>query len=107
MTTKPRLSLAERLEKGEQDYLDWRAELEVEPGYAEDAAEIDAQFEQWWRLIERRKQFDLTYKRMAALLGITPRQAAKLYDHGYSLYSVDELRQYADILEDALGLPHL
>jgi DNA-binding XRE family transcriptional regulator len=97
-TTKARLTIAERLERGARDYEQWSKKFETDPGLNQIYKEEAAKMELWLQLAEARHTAGLTQEQLAKRLGVTQSQVAKMEKRGYDSYTLQSLRRYVEAL---------
>lgn len=86
------------------EYLKWKEELRADPEYQavyeEEAPNIDL----WLELVEARLAAGLTQKQMAARMGVSQAQVARIEKNGYSSYTLNSLRKYVAALGQGYAL---
>src|SRR5258708_37841798 len=83
---------------GKRSYEKWSAALEQSPNYDEIYAEEAAKSELWLQLVEARHEAGLTQVEMAARLGVSQAQVARIEKRGYDAYTLTTLRRYVEAL---------
>ena len=86
------------------DYRAWRDALHADPEYQKIYEEEAAKSELWLQLAEARHAAGLTQKQMAARMGVSQAQVARIEKEGYDVYTLTTLRRYIEALGDGFGL---
>lgn len=84
--------------QGAASYHAWREGLRANPGYQTIYAEEAAKGGLWLQLVEARQQAGLTQKELAARLGVSQAQVARMEKRGYDAYTLTSLRRYVSAL---------
>ena len=63
-----------------------------------------AKSELWLQLVVARHAARLTQKQMAARMGVSQAQVARIEKEGYDVYTLTTLRRYIEALGDGFGL---
>ena len=88
----------------EASYRAWRDELHADPEYRKIYEEEAAKSELWLQLAEARHAAGLTQKQMAARLGVSQAQVARIEKEGYDAYTLTTLRRYVEALGEGFAL---
>ncbi len=99
-----KLSIEERLRKGEEAYEEWRQELHANPEYQAIYEEEAVKKELWLQLVEARQEAGLTQVEMAQKLGVSQAQVARIEKVGYDAYTLKTLRRYIQALGPEFSL---
>lgn len=89
---------------GEASYQEWRDGLRADPAYQAIYAEEAAKSELWLQLVEARQAAGLTQAEVAARLGVSQAQVARIEKRGYDAYTLTTLRRYVEALGDGFSL---
>jgi DNA-binding XRE family transcriptional regulator len=95
---------SKEVSSGEAAYLQWRDELWADPEYRKIYEEEAAKSELWLQLVEARREAGLTQKQMAARLGVSQAQVARIEKEGYDAYTLNTLRRYVKALGEGYTL---
>jgi len=90
--------------KGQESYQRWRAALEANPEFRAVYEEETAKKELWLQLVEARQAAGLTQAELAARLGVSQAQVARIEKRGYDAYTLTTLRRYVRALGDDFNL---
>lgn len=89
---------------GEASFRAWSDGITATPEgravYAEESAKMDL----WLQLVEARQEAGLTQAELAARLGVSQGQVARIEKRGYDSHSLNTLRRYVAALGDGFGL---
>lgn len=89
---------------GEASFRAWSDGITATPEgrsvYAAEAAKMNL----WLQLVEAREAAGLTRTDLAARLGVSPVQLARIERRGYDGHSLNTLRRYVEALGDGFGL---
>lgn len=89
---------------GEASYERWRQEQLADPAFAQVYQEEAAKSALWLQLAEAREATGLTQVDLAARLGVSQAQVARLEKRGYDAYTLTSLRRYVQALGDDFEL---
>ncbi len=90
--------------EGQASYGRWRDRLLADPESRRLYEEEAARKELWLQLVEARQAAGLTQHELAARLGISQAQVARIERRGYDACSVNTLRRYVRALGDGFVL---
>jgi predicted XRE-type DNA-binding protein len=89
---------------GRESYERWWGELRADPEYAAIYDEEAAKSELWLQLVEARQAAGLSQRELAARLGVSQAQVARLEKRGYDAYTLSSLRRYVGALGEGYAL---
>jgi DNA-binding XRE family transcriptional regulator len=89
---------------GQQGYDDYWARQMDDPEFRAAYAEESAKKELWLQLVEARQEAGLTQAELAARLGVSQAQVARIEKRGYDAYTLTSLRRYVQALGDDFTL---
>lgn len=89
---------------GQASYVQWQAELTANPEFQAVYDEEAAKSALWLQLSEAREAAGLTQADIAARLGVSQAQVARLEKRGYDAYTLTSLRRYVAALGDDFEL---
>ena len=89
---------------GAQAYERWRDQLVADSENRRVYEEESAKKELWLQLVEARQDAGLTRSQVAARLGVSPTQVARIERRGYDACSLNTLRRYVQALGDGFAL---
>ncbi len=92
------------IKEGEQDYRDWKASLTDTPAKATRYQQTAAKNDLWLQLVEARQTTGLTQRQVAARLGVSQAQVARIEKRGYESYTLTTLRRYLEALGEGFSL---
>lgn len=92
------------IKEGEQDYDEWRASLTDTPEKAARYQELAAKNDLWLQLVEARQTAGITQRQLAARLGVSQAQVARIEKRGYESYTLNTLRRYLQALGEGYSL---
>ncbi|HZO33083.1 MAG TPA: XRE family transcriptional regulator [Chloroflexota bacterium] len=90
--------------EGAERYQRWRASLFATPELRRLYEEEAAKKELWLQLVEARQAAGLTQAELAARLGVSQAQVARLEKRGYDAYTLNSLRRYVEALGNGFRL---
>lgn len=82
---------------GAQRYEEWRKSNWADPEYQALYEEESEKADLWLQLVETREALGLTQAQMGKRLGLTRAQVAQLEKRGYDIYTLEELRHFAEL----------
>lgn len=94
----------EPLAAGEASYREWRDTLAADPEQQAIYREEGAKMALWLQLVEARQASGLTQAEVAARLGVSQAQVARIEKRGYDAYTLTTLRRYVEALGDEFSL---
>lgn len=86
--------------EGQRRYREWRDRLLADPNRRRLYEEEAAKKELWLQLVEARQAAGLTQAQLAARLGVSQSQVARIEKRGYEAYTLTTLRRYIQALGD-------
>jgi len=92
------------LREGEQSYKNWRETLLADPGTRALSQQEAAKKDIWLQRVEARQASGLTQKDVAARLGVSQAQVARLEKQGYDAYTLRSLQRYLSALGENFTL---
>ena len=90
--------------EGAEQYQRWRDRILSTPEGRRVYEEEAAKKELWLQLVEARQAAGLTQAELAARLGVSQAQVARLEKRGYDAYTLSSLRRYVEALGNGFRL---
>jgi DNA-binding XRE family transcriptional regulator len=98
------MSIEQGKAEGQRLYDDYRDRQMADPDFRRIYEGEAAKKAIWLQLVEARQDAGLTQAEVAARLGVSQAQVARLEKRGYDAYSVNSLRRYVQALGDGFSL---
>ncbi len=98
MTTPDQAIESGPISEGAARYERWRDAQLVDPEFRAVYEEEATKSELWLQLVEARQAAGLTQAELAARLGVSQAQVARIEKRGYDAYTLTTLRRYVDAL---------
>jgi len=92
------------LDEGEKRYQDFKKRLLSTPEAQAEYEEIAEEQELWLQLVEARLEAGLTQAELAAKLGVSQAQVARIEKSGYDTYTLTTLRRHVQALGKKLHI---
>ncbi|MGI8854792.1 MAG: helix-turn-helix domain-containing protein [Thermomicrobiales bacterium] len=92
------------ISEGEASYRKWSDALMADPETRAVYEEEAAKKELWLQLVEARQATGLTQAELAARLGVSQAQVARIEKSGYDAYTLTTLRRYVQALGEEYSL---